>query len=71
MRADSFITSPSWPGQRQLAAAGHARRLDEEHVAADRRPGEADGDARILRAVLHLLVEVARRAEHLLDDLAA
>ena len=28
-------------GEYQLAAAGHARRLDEEDVAAHRRPGEA------------------------------
>ena len=52
-------------GQRQRAAALHPRRLDEEHVAAGRRPGEADRDARVLGAVLDLLVEEARRAEHL------
>ena len=66
-RADSFITSPSWPVSVQRPAARHARRLDEQHVAAGRRPRQADGDARILRALLHLLVEEARRAEHL-DD---
>ena len=54
-------------GERQRAVAGHARRLDEEHVAAGRRPGQADRDARILGALLHLLVEEPRRAEHL-DD---
>ena len=51
------------------AAALHARRLDEQHFAAGRRPGQTDRDARILRAVLDLLVEEARRAEHLDDDL--
>ncbi len=34
-------------GQRQLAGAGHARRFDEQHVAADRRPRQPDRDARI------------------------
>ena len=52
-------------GQRQRAGARHARRLHEEHFAADRRPCEADGHARILRTLLHLLVEKPRRAEHL------
>ena len=37
-------------GDRQLARAGHRGRLDEEHLAADRRPGEAGGDARVLGA---------------------
>src|SRR6185437_11623644 len=32
-------------GQDELAAARRARRLDEQDVAADRRPGEAGGDA--------------------------
>ncbi len=42
MRADSFITSPSWPGEHQaFALAFHRGRLDEQHVAADARHGKA------------------------------
>ena len=39
--ADSFITSPSWPVSISLPLPGILRRLDEEDVAADRRPREA------------------------------
>ena len=67
-RADSFITSPSWPVSVSDARAAHPRGLDEEHVAADRRPGQADGHARPLGALRHLLVEELRRAEELVDD---
>ena len=70
-RADSFITSPSWPVSVSEPRARHPRRLDEQHLAADRRPRQADRDARILRALLHLLVEEPRRAEHLDHDVAA
>ena len=55
-------------GERQRRRAGHARRLDEEHLAADRRPGQADGHARLLGALVHLLVEELRRAEQLVHD---
>ena len=55
-------------GQGQRAGAGHPRRFDEQHFAAGRRPRQADRDARILGALLHLLVEELRRAEHLDDD---
>ena len=58
-------------GQRQRAAALHPRRFDEQHLAAGRRPRQADRDAGILRAVLDLLVEEGRRAEHLDDDVRA
>ncbi len=34
------------PGEDQLAAARHARRLDEQDVAAARRPGQPGGDPR-------------------------
>ena len=61
------MTSPSWPVKRQRAGAGHARRFDEQHFAAGRRPRQPDRDARILGALLHLLVEVLRRTEHV-DD---
>src|SRR6202165_48063 len=37
------------PGKDQSAAARHARRLDEEDVAAGRRPGEPGGDPRHAR----------------------
>src|SRR4029077_13723483 len=32
-------------GENELARAGHARCLDEQNVAADRRPSEPGGDA--------------------------
>ncbi len=67
-RADSFITSPSWPVSVSEPAARHARRFDEEHVAAGRRPRQADRHARLLGPLGHLLVEEHRRAEHLLHD---
>ena len=38
--ADSFITSPSWPVKRQRPAALHRGRLDEQDLAAGRRPGQ-------------------------------
>ena len=49
-------------GEDQLAGAGNARRLDEQDVAADRRPGEAGGDARHAGAHRHFVLEL-RRAE--------
>ena len=51
-------------GDRQLALAGHGARLDEQHLAADRGPGEAGGDARHLRAA-RALGEEAPLAEQL------
>ena len=38
-------------GELQLARAVHARRLDEEDLAADAGPGEAGGDAGLLGAL--------------------
>src|SRR6185312_7081111 len=52
--------------QDQLAAARHARRLDEEDVATDRCPCEARGDTRD-RGPLRYLVLEARRPQHLGD----
>src|SRR5262249_60038296 len=43
--------------QDQLAGPGHARRLDEQDVAADRRPGEAGGDAGDAGALRDLRLE--------------
>ena len=51
-------------GDRQLARARHRGRLDEEDVAAGRRPGEAGGDAGVLGAA-PLLGEDAAAAEQL------
>ena len=48
-------------GQDQPAVAGHARGLDEQDVAADRRPGEAGRDAGHAGAHRHLGLELARR----------
>src|SRR5258708_12034181 len=56
-------------GQRQRAPTLHPGRLDEQHFAARRGPGEADSDAGILGAVFDLLVEERRGAEHLDDRL--
>ena len=47
---DSCITSPSWPVIISLPLPGDRRRLDEQHVAADRRPRQAGRDARLRRA---------------------
>ena len=46
-RADSRITSPSWPVSRRRTPSppGMRRGLDEEDVAAVRGRGESDGDA--------------------------
>ncbi len=41
-------------GDREMAVARHGRRLDEEDVAAHRRPGQARGDARVAGAPLDL-----------------
>src|SRR5690606_6885301 len=49
-------------GQDQVALAREAGRLDEQDVAADRRPGEAGGDAGRAGAHRHLVLE-ARRPE--------
>src|SRR4030095_10347850 len=56
--------------QGERAGPLHAGRFDEQHLSADRRPRHADGDARILRALLDLLVEKTRRAEQLDDSVA-
>ncbi len=47
-------------GQDQGPLAGHRGGLDEEDVAAGRRPGEAGGDARDLRPLGRLRVELLR-----------
>ena len=57
----SFITSPSWPVRISLPLPGHARRLDEQDVAADRRPGEAGGDARARWCASRLRASKRRR----------
>jgi hypothetical protein len=49
-------------GEDEPAGAGRARRLDEQDVAAHRRPGEARGHARHGGPHRHLVLE-ARRAE--------
>src|SRR5262249_42908063 len=49
-------------GQDELARAGHPRRLDEEDIAADRRPGQSRGDARHARSHCGFAFEL-RRAE--------
>ena len=46
-------------GEDQLAAARHARRLDEQDVAADRSPGKPGRHARNARAHGHLALEAA------------
>src|SRR5581483_5828693 len=50
----------------ELAGAVHARRLDEEDLAAHARPREAGRDAG-LRGALGDLARVARRAEELVE----
>src|SRR5205823_4699905 len=52
--------------EREALLPRHARRLDEEDVAAVRRPGEADGYPGILRPLRHL-GEEALRPEVLAD----
>src|SRR5260370_42452911 len=42
------------PGHGELLAAAHARRFDENDVAAYRRPNEPDGHSRPLHAFLDL-----------------
>ena len=59
----SFMTSPSWPVRISLPLPGNARRLDEQDVAADRRPGEPRRHARHARAHRHLVLELLR-AKH-------
>ena len=54
----SRMTSPSWPVRISLPLPGRARRLDEQDVAADRRPGEAGGDAGDAGAHRHLALEL-------------
>ena len=53
-------------GQDQLAAAGRAGRLDEQYVAAHRRPGEAGGHARHAGAHGDFVLE-PHRAQQLLQ----
>src|SRR5690606_36400149 len=48
--------------------AGHARGLDEQDRAAERRPGEACGDAGDRRALRDLTVEL--RLSEVLDEVA-
>ena len=55
-------------GEDQRALARDARRLDEQDVAADWRPGEAGRDARHAGAHRHLVLEAAR-AQHLVEIL--
>ena len=55
--------------QDQPAAAGRAGRLDEQDVAADRRPGETGRDARQADAHRDLVLE-ARPAQQLLGSVA-
>jgi hypothetical protein len=45
-RADSFMTSPSWPVRIRLPLPA-SRRLDEEDVAAGGHPGQAGRHAGI------------------------
>jgi hypothetical protein len=47
-------------GEDQLAVAGRARGLDEQDVAADRRPGEAGGHAGHAGAHRHVVLEADR-----------
>ena len=54
------ITSPSWPVRISPPLAGHARRLDEQDVAADRRPGEPGRDAGHAGAHRDLALELRR-----------
>ena len=71
MRADSFITSPSWPVSVSWLPPGMrdaSTNSTSPPTGVQARPMATPGS---LRAVLHLLVEVARRAEQLLDDRAA
>ena len=53
---------PQEAGERQRALAGHAGGLDEQDLAAGRRPGQAGRDAREPGAVGQLAV-VPRRAQ--------
>ncbi len=53
-------------GEDQPAAAGGLGGLDEQDVAAHRRPGQAGGHARHRRAHGHFVLE-AQRAQHRLD----
>ena len=71
MRADSFMTSPSWPVSVSWlppAMRDASTKSTSPPTGVQARPIATPGS---LRAVLHLLVEVTRRAEQLLDDLAA
>ena len=65
--ADSFITSPSWPVRISLPCPASAR-LDEQDVAADRRPGKAGRHAGDRGTQRHLVLE-ARCAERVLHVL--
>jgi hypothetical protein len=55
----SFITSPSWPVSVSLPLPASAR-LDEQDVAADRRPREAGRHARDVGAHRDLGLELLR-----------
>ena len=46
------------PGELKLPLARHARGLDEQDVAAGRRPGEPHGDARLSHALRDLRLEL-------------
>src|SRR5262249_62370122 len=48
------------PGEDELAVARNPRRLDEEDVAAGRRPGQPGGDAGHARAHRRLVLETPR-----------
>ena len=56
-------------GERDVALAGHARGLDEEDLAADRRVGQPGRDAGHAGALRQLRLE-PRRAERLADAVA-
>src|SRR4029079_5056245 len=56
------------PGDGQPALARHRRGLDEEQLAADRRPGQPSGYAGVGRPPAHVAGE-ARPPQHLVDPL--
>ena len=66
IRADSFITSPSWPVRTKPSLPVHRGRLDEQDVAAGAGHREAGRDAR-QRGPLGGLLEEALPAERLAD----
>ena len=61
--ADSLVIGPAVPVTRSVPAAGKARRLDEQHVAALAGCGQAQGDAGTAGPGGDLLVAEPRRPE--------